>query len=85
MKILSTLQYFTLHLPIEHRRRHFWKFLTTKQLTVVWKKNTMKVIGYHQQFGYQCYSKYLCVCVCVCVCVQQKKETHTGLEQVKGE
>ncbi len=25
------------------------------------------------------------VCVCVCVCVQQKKETHTDLEQVEDD
>ncbi len=41
----------------------------------------MEVNGYRQLFEYPYSFKYLLVCV---VCVQQKKETYTGLEQLKG-
>ncbi len=40
-------------------------------------KNTIKTNGYRQLFGNQHSLKY--------TCVQQKKETHTGLEQLGGE
>ncbi len=40
-------------------------------IDLVWQ-NTMEVNGYRQLFVYQN----------IILCVQQKKETHTGLEQV---
>ncbi len=42
------------------------------------EKSTMEVGGYHKLFSYENSSKIL-------FCVQQKKETHTGLEQFEGE
>jgi len=38
------------------------------------EKSTMEVIGAHQLLGYQN----------IFFCVQQKKEIHTGLEQLEG-
>jgi len=47
-----------------------WKKTTTK------KKKTMEVNGVHQLLTKILYNIFLCV--------QQKKETHTGLEQHKS-
>ncbi len=37
----------------------WWNPLTS----MIWNKNTMKVNGYHQRFGYQHSSKYLILCL----------------------
>jgi len=46
--------------------------------SIVEKTNPMEVFGAPQLIGSNLSSKYL-------LCVQQKKETHTGLQQLEGE
>ncbi len=56
--ILSSFTY-----PSKLYEKIFWRMLVTKQMTfIIWKKNTMKVNGYCQLFGYQHSSKYRLLC-----------------------